>query len=182
MMEISDPKTFRESLKKVIDHYKKSLGKLRSGHADIALVKTLEVKYYGSKMQLYQIAAIKTPEPRLIEINPYNKADLKTILIAIQESNLNLNPIETNNIIRITIAPLTTEQKKIVIKEAKLQAEQTKIAIRNTRRKAINEIDDDETLPENLKKSQKDNIQKIVKEFNDKVEELLKQKVTKLDV
>ncbi len=181
MEELSDPGVFEQQLQKCINHYQLVLQKIRSGSADSGIIRNLKIDIYGSKLELYQIASITIPEPRLIQITPFNKNDVKVILKSIHESNLNLNPTSTESVIRIVLSSLTTEQKKLFIKEVKKESEKAKITLRGIRRKARDQIEKDKVLPITQRKLQQEKLEKILKQFVKKIDDLTKEKIIRIE-
>ena len=116
------------------------LAKLRTGRASPALLEGIRVEYYGSQLPLNQVATISIPEPRLIIIQPWDKTALPNIEKAIFKSAVGLTPNNDGSVIRLAVPPLTTERREELIKLTLRMAEETKVAIRNIRREANNEI------------------------------------------
>jgi ribosome recycling factor len=113
---------------------------LRTGRATAALFDKIKVDYYGQETPLSQVASISIPEARLVVIQPWDKTLLGPIEKAILKSELSLNPNNDGKLLRINFPPLTEERRKELAKNAKATAEQSKVAIRNIRREAIDEI------------------------------------------
>lgn len=101
----------RPNLDKSVEHFKEELNQLRTGRASTALVENLLVDYYGAKSPLKQVASLSTPEPRTITISPWDKDNLVSIEKAIRESQLNLQPNNDGQVIRINIPQLTEEER-----------------------------------------------------------------------
>ena len=134
-----------ERMKKTIKALQDELAGLRTGRASAAVFDKIRVDYYGQKTPLSQVATISVPEARLIVIEPWDKTQLGEIEKAIQMSELSLNPSNDGKLIRINFPPLTEERRRELVKVCKSTAEQSRVAIRNIRRDAN----------EDLKKSQK---------------------------
>lgn len=157
-----------------IEHFNQEMGKIRTGRANSALVEGLMVDYYGNKTPLKQIASINIPEARLIVIQPWDKDSLVSIESALRESDLGFNPSNDGQVIRINIPQLTEERRKELVKALNQRSEDAKIAIRNIREEAWKEIQEEEKagkMSEDDKFSGKDYLQKIVDEYNKKIEE-----------
>lgn len=157
-----------------IEHLNQEMGKIRTGRANSALVEGLMVDYYGNKTPLKQIASINIPEARLIVIQPWDKDSLVSIESALRESDLGFNPSNDGQVIRINIPQLTEERRKELVKALNQRSEDAKIAIRNIREEAWKEIQEEEKsgkMSEDDKFSGKDYLQKIVDEYNKKIEE-----------
>lgn len=157
-----------------IEHLNQEMGKIRTGRANPALVENLMVDYYGSRTPLKQIASINIPEARLIVIQPWDKDSLVAIESALRESDLGFNPNNDGQVIRINIPQLTEERRKELVKALNQRSEDAKIAIRNVREEAWKEIQESEKsgkMSEDDKFLGKDYLQKIVDEYNKKIEE-----------
>ncbi len=126
--------------KKTLEHFKLELGRVRSGRASSAMFEGIQVEYYGSRVPLQQLGLVNTPEARLVTIQVYDPSAAEAVDKAIQQSNLGFNPSREGNLIRIVIPPLTEERRKEQIKRLHKMSEDTKVALRNNRREAIDEI------------------------------------------
>lgn len=169
----------KENLEKSIGHFREELGQLRTGRASSALVENLMVDYYGSKSPIKQIAGITIPEPRTIMISPWDKDSLISIEKAIRESQLNLNPINDGLAVRINIPALNEERRKELVKVLNQKAEDARVAVRKIREDIwdeIQELEKNGKIGEDDKFSGKDKLQKVVDEYNAKVEEIRKRK------
>ncbi len=165
----------REEFEKAVDFFKTEIGKIRTGRASSSLVEDLLVDYYGAKTPLKQIASVNVPEARLIVISPWDKDGLVNIEKAIAESDLNLNPDNDGDVIRINIPPLTEERRKDLAKLLNQKAEEARVSIRRTREEIWEEIQGKEKsgeIGEDDKFSGKDNLQEVVDEYNKKIEEM----------
>lgn len=123
-----------ESVEKSHSSLKHALGRIRTGRANAALLDSVRVDYYGTLTPLNQMAAINTPEPRMIMIKPWDRSVVGAIEKAIHASDLGLNPSSDGEIIRIPVPPLTEERRKELVKVVRKHGEECKIAIRNGRR------------------------------------------------
>lgn len=159
------------------------LSKLRTGRASPALLEGIKVQYYGSTLPLNQVATISIPEPRLIVIQPWDKAVLPEIEKALFKSSIGLTPNSDSNVIRLSIPTLTTERREELIKLTQRLAEEAKVAVRNIRRDANNEIkkeEKDKKISEDDSFKDQDNIQKITDEFIRKIDEILEKKAKEI--
>lgn len=129
-----------QRMQKTIEALKKDFATIRTGKANPSILNGVMVEYYGSPMPIHQIASISVPEPQMIVIKPYDKSILKGIEKAIQTANLGFNPQNDGDLVRIPIPPLTEQTRKELVKQAKKLAEDNKIAIRNIRRDAIEQL------------------------------------------
>jgi len=170
-------------LEDAIEHLNAEMGKIRTGRANPALVEGLVVDYYGTKTPLKQIASINAPEARLLVIQPWDKGALVYIESALRESDLGFNPNNDGQVIRINIPALTEERRKELVKVLNQRAEDAKISIRNIREEAWKEIQEAEKegkMSEDDKFSGKDYLQKIVDEYNKKIEDVREKKETEI--
>ena len=129
-----------ERMKKTTANLKDGFASLRTGRASASLFDRIRVDYYGEKSPLNQVANISVPEARLIVIQPWDKNIIGEIEKAIRASELSLNPSNDGKVIRVSIPPLTEERRKELVKLAKNQAEQSRVAIRNIRRDGNDEL------------------------------------------
>lgn len=129
-----------ERMKKSIASLKDSFASLRTGRAQSSIFDKIKINAYGTPTPLNQTANISVPEARLVVIQPWDKSLIGEIEKAIRSSELSLNPSNDGKVIRIAIPPLTGERRKELVKQAKSQAEQIKVAIRNIRRDGNEEL------------------------------------------
>jgi ribosome recycling factor len=166
-------KDLQANLDKGIDAFKKDLGKVRTGRANVAILDGLRVDYYGTPTPLHQVASVNAPDPRLITIKPWEKSLIPEIEKLIRSSQLGLNPSSDGEIIRLPMPPLTEERRRDLVKMVKKTAEESKVALRNARRDA------NEMLKEFLK--DKDITEDEEKAGLKKVQEATDAAVTKVD-
>lgn len=127
-------------MRKTAEGLKKELATLRTGHATPALVEHIKVDYAGVPLPLNQLAGISAPEARLLVIQPWDKTCLRNIEKAILTSDLGLTPLSDGNIIRINIPPLSEERRQELTKVVHKRVEERRVAIRNLRHEAMNEL------------------------------------------
>lgn len=166
-------------MEKALEFFRNELMKLRTGRAQASLVEGIMVDYYGAKSPLKQVASVTVPEARTIMISPWDKDNLVSIEKAINDSQLNLTPNNDGQVIRINIPQLTEERRKELVKVLNQKAEEARVAIRKIREEIWDEIQNMEksgTIGEDDKFQGKDRLQKVVDEYNDKVEEIRKKK------
>lgn len=166
-------------LEKSIEHYKEDLGQLRTGRASTALVDNILVDYYGNKSPLKQVASISTPEARVILISPWDKSSLPMIEKELRESQLNLNPNNDGQVIRINLPMLTEDRRKELVKILNQKAEEAKISIRKHREEVWNDIQKAEKegmMSEDDKFIGKEKLQEVVDEYNKKIETIRQEK------
>lgn len=130
-----------EKMGKAIAHLKDEFAAVRTGRASPALVEKLRVDYYGTEVPLQQLAGFKTPEARVLVIDPYDKSAIKGIEKAIQASDLGIMPGNDGQIIRLVFPQLTEDRRKELVKVVKHRAEEAKVAVRNVRRQARHDLE-----------------------------------------
>ena len=155
-------------MKKSLESLEKDFASLRTGRASVSLLDKIRVEYYGNETPINQVATISVPEARMIVIQPWDKSILSAIEKAILKSDLGLPPNNDGKLIRLNFPPLNEERRKVLGKTAKATAEQTKIAIRNVRREAMDELKKMEKASDISEDQQKDaetEIQKLTDSF-----------------
>ncbi|MGA9348294.1 MAG: ribosome recycling factor [Anaerolineae bacterium] len=160
---------------KAVDALRDDLVTIRTGRASPALVERLPVEYYGTPTPLNQLATISVPEPRLLAIRPWDPNALADIEKAILKSELGLTPSNDGKIIRLTIPHLTEERRQELVKIVGKRVEEGKIAIRNIRRDAIEdlrELESEKLVSEDEFYRAKDDVQEITDEFIVKMDEI----------
>lgn len=152
-----------ESMDKALEHLDYELGKIRAGKANPHVLDDVKVEYFGAPTPLNQVANVSVPDPRTIAVKPWEKSMIGPIEKAIMAANLGLNPDNNGEMIRIMIPPLTEERRRDLAKMAKRTCEDTKIAIRNIRRDAIEDLKKlkKDGLGEDLQKDKEGEIQKL---------------------
>ncbi len=152
---------------------------LRTGRASAALFDKITVDYYGQPTPLSQVATISIPEARLVVIQPWDKTLIGAIEKALLTSELSLNPNNDGKLIRINIPPLTEDRRKELVKVAKNTAENSRVAIRNIRRDAVESVkkmEKNKEITEDELKQAQDSIQKVTDSFITKVNDILEKK------
>ena len=177
-MELVKKET-EERMKKSVAALLDEFNTIRTGRASSALFDKIKVDYYGNPTPLNQVSTISIPEARLVVIQPWDKAILTEIEKAIQKSELSVNPNNDGKVIRINIPPLTEERRKEYVKLAKNHAEQARVAIRNIRRDANEELkkkEKDHDYSEDDLKRAGEEIQKMTDLYIDKINKILEEK------
>ncbi|HBB36378.1 MAG: ribosome recycling factor, ribosome recycling factor [Candidatus Moranbacteria bacterium GW2011_GWC1_45_18] len=165
----------RPGTEKAIERFREEIAKLRTGRANPAMVENLSVDYYGSKSPLKQVASITVPEPRLIVITPWSKDNLVDIEKALSESGLGLNPTNDGLVIRIAMPPLNEERRTELVKVLGKYSEEARVLVRQAREQAWDEIQDlvkSGKLGEDAKFKGKEQLQKLIDEYNEKIDEI----------
>ncbi|MFW6250442.1 MAG: ribosome recycling factor [Alkalispirochaetaceae bacterium] len=166
-------------MKKSVAAMHEEFDTIRTGRASAALFERIKVEYYGNPTPLNQVASISIPESRLVVIQPWDNGLLQEIEKAIQKSELSLNPSNDGKVIRITIPPLTEERRKEFVKIAKNMAEQSRVAIRNIRRDANDELKKQQKagdISEDDAKRGEDEIQKLTDTYVEKINTAVEEK------
>ncbi len=165
----------RESMEGSIVHLEKEFLNIRAGKASPQMLGSVFVDYYGSQTPLSQVSNVSVPDARTISIQPYEKSMLQPIEKAIMLANLGFNPMNNGDMIIISVPALTEERRRDLVKQAKGEAEDAKISIRNARKDANTDIKklEKEGTSEDICKSAEDDIQKLTDAFIRKVDETL---------
>lgn len=162
-----------------ISSLEKRLINIRAGRANPAILDGIMVSYYGVDTPLKQLANISVPEARVLQIKPFDKSIIGTIEKAIFEANIGLTPNNNGEVVILNIPALTEETRKEYVKQAKKESEDAKIALRNIRQDANNDIKKLEITEDEIKQAQ-DEIQELINKYNKKVDEISKQKENEL--
>ena len=153
-------------------HLEKKLMNIRAGKANPNMLSNVTIEYYGTNTPLSQVANINTPDGRTIIIQPWEKTILPEIEKGIEIANLGFNPMNNGENIIINVPTLTEERRTELAKQAKTETEEAKIAIRNARKEANNEIKKYSNFSEDLKKNSELDIQEITNNYIDKVDKI----------
>lgn len=173
----------QERMEKAVSVFNEELRGLRTGRATPALVDSLKVEYYGSPTPLKVLAQINTPDPQQIVIRPNDPTSLKDIEKAIRGSELGLAPNSDGKIIRLQVPPMSGEQRKKLAGQIKKSAEAARVSCRNIRRDGNKQLDTEEknkTITEDDRNKGKDEIQKILKDHEDKITKMADKKTTEI--
>jgi ribosome recycling factor len=172
-------KDLEGGIAKAHDGLKKELAKVRTGRANLALLDGVRVDYYGTPTPLNQVGNLSTPDPTLIQVQPWDAKLLGAIEKAIRQSDLDLNPQNDGKIIRIPVPPLTEERRKTLVKHAHKYAEEGRVAIRNVRRDVNDHLKKslkDHEVSEDDEKQAVAEVQKLTDQHIEQINEALKKK------
>ncbi len=133
-------KNTEEKMNKTVAVLERDYKAVRAGRANISVLDRITVDYYGVPTPIQQMAAVSVPEPRILMIQPWDATTLKPIEKAILTSDIGINPQNDGKVIRLSFPPLTEERRKEIVKDVKKMAEENKVAIRNTRRDALEKL------------------------------------------
>lgn len=164
--------TTKEAMVNAIKHLEKQFVNIRAGKASPSMLGSVMVDYYGSQTPLNQVANVNTPDGRTITVQPWEKSMLQEIERAIMIANLGFNPMNNGESIIINVPALTEERRLNLSKQAKAEAEDTKVGIRNSRKEANNEIKKMDDFSEDVKNNAELDIQEMTDAYIKKVDEL----------
>ena len=176
---------YSSKMDKSLQSLKKDISTLRTGRANINMLDTIKVDVYGQLMPIGQLATISVPEARLISIQVWDKTNIPLIESAIQKSDLGVNPQLEGQIIRIRIPDLTEERRKDLIKILKGMGEKGKVAIRNIRREANEDLKKklkEKIISEDNNKNFEKNIQKLTDKYIEVIEKTLTEKEKEISI
>ena len=162
----------KEYFDKVIEHFEHELSGVRTGRANPALLNTVVVESYGSKMALEHVASVTVSDAKTLVISPWDKSQLQAIEKGIQIANLGFNPSNDGNIIRISVPAMNEERRKEMVKLVGQMAEKAKIGVRNVREDIMKEMkkaEGDGKISKDDLKSGQETLQKIIDKLNDQI-------------
>ena len=180
---MSDYKEFEGKMQKTCEALNAQLATIRAGRANAAVLDQIQVDYYGSPTPIQQLATIATPDPRSLTIQPWDGSVLKGIEKAILASDLGINPQNDGRMIRLVFPPLTEERRKDLARQTKKYGEDSKVAIRNIRRDAIDKFKKQQKASEmtedDYKIAEKD-IQKLTDDYIKEIDKITAKKEKEL--
>ena len=172
-----------DKMQHAVDFVREDMATIRTGRAHPAMFNKINAEYYGAPTPLQQLASFTVPEARVLMISPFDKSSLHSIERALRDSDFGGNPSNDGNIIRIVLPELTQERRKEYIKVAHRKGEDAKVAIRNVRRHAMQDLDklikDGEVGEDDGKRGEKD-LDATTKKFVEQVDEMMKHKEAEL--
>jgi len=163
-------------MKKTVEVVNKEFGSLRAGRATPSLLDKIAVNYYGTPTPINQMANISTPEARLLVIQPWDKSAMPEMEKAIMKSDLGITPMSDGNVIRLAIPQLTKERRAELVKVIKKKAEEGRVAVRNLRRDANDNLKTQQKngeISEDEQRRQQDEVQKLTDKYIKEIDELL---------
>lgn len=169
----------KNRMDEALDAMRREFATVRTGKATPALLDTVRVDAYGSKMPLNQVATVSTPEPTLLVVQPFDKSLIGEIERGIQSADLGLNPANDGNVIRVPIPALNEERRKEYVKLLHKMAEEGRISIRHARRTVREDIQalvKEHEIGEDEGRRREEALEKTTNEYNEKIDELLKKK------
>jgi ribosome recycling factor len=171
--------SYQDKMEKTLVATKSELARIRTGKASPNLLDTVRVNYYGSTVPLKQVASVNIPEVRLIVIQPWEKNLVAEIEKAILKADLGLNPMNDGTLIRIPIPPLSEERRKELVKVAHKNCEQKRVAVRNLRRDAnedLKEAEKEHLITEDEMHRAQKKVQDLTDDYIKKIDEVLEKK------
>jgi ribosome recycling factor len=178
-----DNAKYEEKMQKTLDVLRETLNGIRAGRANASVLHKIKIDYYGSPTPLNQVAAVASPDPRTLTIQPWDVSLLNTISKAIQTSDLGINPQNDGKLIRLTFPPLTEERRKDLIKQVSKEGENSKVAVRNIRRDAMDKLKaakkKSEVSEDEIADAEKD-MQKLTDKYVKKIDEITAEKSKEL--
>jgi ribosome recycling factor len=169
----------RERMDDALDAMRREFATVRTGKATPALLDTVRVDAYGSKLPVNQVATIHTPEPSLLVVQPFDKSLMHEVERAIQIADLGLNPSNDGNVIRVPIPALTEERRKEYVKLLHKMAEEGRVSIRHARRTVRDELHEkvkEHEISEDEGHRREEALEKLTHEYIDRIDELVKHK------
>lgn len=163
----------KKHMEKSVEHLKAEFSKMRVGRATTSMVEGVRVEAYGNSMGIKEVAALAVPDARTITVTPWDRSLFQEIEKGILAANLGFTPMNDGKIIRLTLPPLTEERRKEFVKQIKKEGEDTKVAIRNTRRDAMEALKKNTDLSEDDLKRQQDEVQKATDHSIQEVDKLI---------
>jgi ribosome recycling factor len=172
-----------EKMERAVEHAKEEFAAIRTGRATAAMFSKIIIDYYGAPTPLPQMASIGIPEPRMVLIKPYDMSQLHAMEKAIRDSDLGVNPNNEGSQLRINLPQMTEERRREMIKVSKHKAEEGRVAIRNVRRKAKEELDrivkDGEAGEDEVRRAEKE-LDDLTHRYVASIDELSKHKEAEL--
>lgn len=175
-----DTKPYEDKMNNAFAHFEEELKKVRTGRAHIGMLDGVEVEAYGTRMPLNQAANITAPEAQMLLVTPFDPSNITAITAAIRDNQtLGFNPSDDGRVVRVPIPPLTEERRKQMVKLAGEKVEEARIGLRSVRQDALKEakrMKDAKELSEDDQKRVEQEIDKLVGEFQTKIDETFKDK------
>ncbi|WP_299333628.1 ribosome recycling factor [uncultured Psychroserpens sp.] len=168
--------TAKEAMDAAIKHLEKQFVNIRAGKASPAMLGSVMVDYYGTQTPLNQVANVNTPDGRTITVQPWEKSMLQEIERGIMVANLGFNPMNNGETIIINVPPLTEERRKELSKQAKAEAEDAKVGVRNARKEAMHDIKNLDDVSEDLQGNAEIDVQQMTDNHVKRIDEIFEVK------
>lgn len=169
----------RERMEKSLEAFEQNVGTVRTGRANPAVLNRVQVDYYGTRMPLNQLATISSPDPRTLVVTPFDKSAIQEIERAIRESDLGFNPNNQGDNVFISVPPLNDERRRDLVKSVKHMAEEARVAIRNVRRDAnedLRAMEKENELTEDDRRKGEQEVQSLTDDFIGQIDARVKSK------
>ena len=170
-------------MEQALVHLREDLASIRTGRASAAVLARVMVEYYGTPVPLNQLASVNVPEPRLLVIQPFDKNSIAQVEKAIQQSDLGITPSNDGQVIRLAFPPLTEERRKELVKQVHHRAEEGRVAVRNVRRHAKDDMEklerDHDISEDDLSRGEKE-LQKLTDRYVGEIDETQRHKESEL--
>ena len=170
----------RESMNKSMKHLEIAFSKIRAGKASPQMLDNVCIDYYGAMTPLNQASNINTPDAKTISVQPWDKSVLELMEKAIIDANLGFTPMNNGEMIIINVPPVTEERRRDLVKQAKAEAENAKVSIRNIRKDANDELKKLDGLSEDVVKDAENSVQDVTNEFSSKVDAFFTKKESEI--
>lgn len=177
-------KPYEEKMTKAVAAYESNLSLIRAGRANTAILSKITFEYYGAPTLLVNMADVKVTDPKTVTISPYDKTTLKAIVKAILASDIGITPSDDGTVIRLVFPQLTGERRKELVKQVQKEGEEAKVAVRNIRRSAnddIKKLKKDGELTEDEQKNAEKSVQELTDKFIKTVETVTDKKIAELN-
>lgn len=177
--------TAEHKMQRSVEVLRHDLQTIRTGRASPALVEKIQVEYYGTPTPVTQVATVTAPEPRMIVIQPWDKTLLGAIEKSIQRSDLGITPSNDGQVLRLVIPQLTEDRRKDLVKQVHKRAEEARVAVRNLRRDAVDQVkklenDKEHKIGEDESRRAQERLQKLTDQYVHQVDDVSKKKETEV--
>lgn len=172
-------KDAEDGMKKAVDSFKRDLQKIRTGRANTSMLDGIKVDYYGTPTPVNQVATVQVVDARLITVKPWEKNMIQVIDKAIRASDLGINPVADNELVRLPIPPLTQDRRRDLAKSVNKQTEEARVAVRGSRRDAmemVKEAEKGKEITEDERKKGEKAIQDLTDKYIGQIEQIAKDK------
>ncbi len=169
-------KDYSDKMQKTIDHLQGEYAAVRAGRANPHVLDKIKVDYYGTPTPIQQVGNVSVPDPRIIQIQPWEKSILKDIEKAIQASDIGINPTNDGNVIRLVFPELSEERRRDLVKDIKKKGEDAKVAVRNIRRDgndAFKKLSKSDDISEDEVKDLEEELQKTTDKFIKEIDSMI---------
>lgn len=174
---------YEEKMSKAVDYMIADFATIRAGRANPNVLNKIRVDYYGTPTPIQQVANVNVPEPRMLQIAPWDRKMIKAIEKAIQTSELGINPSNDGVVIRLVFPEVTEERRKELAKDIKKKGEEQKVAVRNTRRDgidAVKKLEKASEISEDTRKDLEDQLQKLTDKYIKNIDKLVEEKTKEI--